>query len=702
MDEKIGGSMKKEETGRRAAPCTDYRARYRAAEKENTELRRQVSRLQEELNDARAAYDAINGAFFWRITGPLRRLVNAVGRTRIGRLAARGVRCVRNNGLSAALRKARQRLSAKKRGFRSEELRQYAKKCRREHRLDFCNVAFPAATPAQLERQQKTVFAQEIKFSILVPLYNTPKAFLRELIESVCAQTYENWELCLADGSGPKNAGVEAICRKYAQMDARIRYEKLDENCGISGNTNACIRMATGDYFGLLDHDDLLHPSALFEVMQAICERGAEFVYTDEITFRRSPSDADGHAFKPDYGPDTLRSYNYICHFSVFSGQLLQKAGGELRSAFDGSQDYDLILRLTEQTDKIVHIPKILYYWRRHKKSTASDVSTKPYTIEAGKKALAEHLARVGLSGRVCNSRFPSTYRIQYQLDSEPLVSILIPNKDHVDELKRCLRSVIEKTTYPNWEIIIIENNSCEEQTFAYYEQLREDERIRVVKMKIGFNYSAINNYGVGFASGRYLLLLNNDTEVITSDWIEQMLMFCQRKDVGAVGVMLYYPDDTVQHGGVIVGLGGVAAHSHRLYPRKSLGYMSRLSLAQNYSAVTGACMMLRREVWEEVGGLDESFAVAFNDVDLCLRLRRLGYLIVWTPYAQLYHLESKSRGLDDTPEKAKRMAGEQKRFRERWGAELDAGDPYYNPNLTLNRDDFSLRQPPLGTGDDA
>lgn len=554
-------------------------------------------------------------------------------------------------------------------------------------------AARPLYTKAQLRAQREHKFPRDIKFSIAVPLYNTPEKFLREMIVSVQEQTYANWELCLADGSDDAHAYVGRVCEQYARNDPRVRYQKLAENKGISENTNACLQMATGDYIGLMDHDDLLHPAALYNVMEAICEQGADLVYTDENTFREKPADAYCPNFKPDYAPDTLRSYNYICHFTVFDRGLLKAIGGGFRSRCDGSQDYDLVLRLTEKAKKIVHIPRILYYWRAHAQSVAEDVSAKPYVIEAAHLALQEHLKRVGLKGEVLDTVIPSVYRMKYDIAGEPLVSILIPNKDHVDDLKRCLDSIFRVSVYRNFEIIVIENNSTEDSTFAYYRQIQEKwPNVHVITWDSGFNYSAINNYGAENAKGEYYLLLNNDTEIITPDWIEEMLMFAQREDVGAAGAMLYYPDDTIQHAGVILGIGGVAGHSHKYFKRGDYGYMSRLSLAQNLSAVTAACVMIRKDVWEQIGGLDESLAVAFNDVDMCMRIRKAGYLIVWTPFAELYHYESKSRGYEDTPDKQERFRSEVERFQKRWGKELAAGDPYYNPNLTLKREDFSLR----------
>lgn len=541
------------------------------------------------------------------------------------------------------------------------------------------------------KRQSSFVFPKDITFSILVPLYNTPKTYLAELIASVKNQTYARWELCLSNGSDEAHNYVEFLCRQTAAADSRIVYRRLEYNRGISENTNCCIEMSSGDYLGLLDHDDLLHPAALFEVMKAICGQSADFIYTDESTFKRKPKDAYCPNYKPDYAPDTLRSQNYICHFTVFARTLIDKVG-MFRRCFDGSQDYDMVLRLTEAAGKIVHIPKVLYYWRASESSVAADVSVKVYALEAARAALAEHLERVGLKGVIDDSRVPSTYRVRYKIQGDPLISILIPNKDHVDDLKKCIGSILCLTTHRNYEIVIVENGSKETRTFAFYEQLRQNENIRIEVWSDQFNFSAINNFGFQYTRGDYVVLLNNDIVVITPDWLQEMLMFAQRPDVGAVGAMLYYPDDTIQHAGVIVGLGGVAGHAHKNLKRGEVGFMYRAAIAQNLSAVTAACMMVPRHVYEEIGGLDEEFEVAFNDVDMCMRIRKTGYLVVFTPYAELYHCESKSRGQENTSAKRKRFESEVLRFKDRWAEELEVGDPYYNPNLTLNAEDFTVR----------
>ncbi|MBQ9211559.1 MAG: glycosyltransferase family 2 protein [Clostridia bacterium] len=541
--------------------------------------------------------------------------------------------------------------------------------------------------------QRSARFRAEPIISIVVPLYNTPMKYLRAMVRSVQAQTYEKWELCLTDGSDASWRKAERFCRRLARREKRIHYQRLKENLGISVNSNAALEMATGEYIGLLDHDDLLHPSALFEVLRAIEAEGAEMVYTDEAIFRKTPKDVNRFQFKPDFSPDTLRGINYICHFTVFHRDLLARAGGGFRPEYDGSQDYDLFLRLTEKANRVTHVPRELYYWRDHAGSVAMDVAEKPYTLEAGKGALRDHLQRMGLRGEVMDADFPSAYRIRYQLQGNPKISIIIPNMDHGEDLKKCLSSIQQKSTWQNWEAIIVENNSRKAETFQLYEEITgADPRVRVVKWGREFNFSALCNFGASSATGEYILLLNNDMEVISPQWMEEMLMYAQRPDVGAVGGLLYYPDDTVQHAGVIVGLGAAAGHAYRWYPRGQKQGVHRLCIAQNLSAVTGACMMIPRRVYDEVQGMEEAFPVAFNDVDLCLRIRAAGYLVVFTPFAELYHYESKSRGSDENGRNKERFEAEAAKFRAKWSGIYDQGDPYYNVNLTRRREDFSIR----------
>ncbi len=568
------------------------------------------------------------------------------------------------------------------------------KKREREAMKRFGTESFPSEEEARAQRE--TRFPRMVKISILVPLWNNDAQFQREMLDSVMNQTYENWELCLADGSDEEHAYIGEICREYAaRAKGRIVYQHLEKNEGISGNTNACYLMATGEYIGLFDQDDILHPSTLYEYVKAINERGADYLYCDETTFRNGDINKmlTMH-FKPDYAPDNLRANNYICHFSVFSRELLE--GTELfRTKFDGSQDHDMILRLTDRAKCVVHVPKLMYYWRSHQGSTAASITAKPYAVEAARGAVAEHLRNHGFEHfRITSTKaFETIFRIQYQILGTPKISILIPNKDHAEDLRRCVNSILEKSTYDNYEILVIENNSTTPEIKAYYEEMVQNEKVKLLTYEGAFNYSAVNNFGAKAASGEYLLLLNNDTEVITVNWMEELLMYAQREDVGAVGAKLYYGDRTIQHAGVVIGLGAhrTAGHTHYKQSRQNLGYMGRLCYAQDVTAVTGACLLVKKSLYEELRGLDESFEISLNDVDFCLRLRQKGLLNVWTPFAELYHYESVSRGLDDAGEKAERYNQESERFRTKWKKELEAGDPYYNPNFSLDRSDFSL-----------
>ncbi len=542
-----------------------------------------------------------------------------------------------------------------------------------------------------LTQQQNSTFDYNPKISIIVPIFNTPKPFLLEMVESVLAQTYSNWELCIADGGSSQSPPhIKPLLSQYQKQDPRIKVIFLTKNQGIVGNSNAAISLATGDFIALLDHDDTLAPFALFEVARAINQnRSADFFYSDEDKISENGKQRSQPHFKPDWSPDTLRSYNYICHLSVFSKKLLDQLGG-FRDGFDGSQDYDLILRATEQAQKIVHIPKILYHWRISSTSTAANPGSKMYAYTTAKKALKEHLYRLGLKGQVKDGKFISSYQVNFNIAMPPKISIIIPNKDQRNTLKICLNTLLAKTLYKNYEIIIIENNSQQNRTFKYYKKISKQDNIRVITWNKPFNYSAINNFGVKHAQGDIILLLNNDMEIINPDWLERMAEHVVRKEVGAVGAKLYYPDNTIQHAGVILGIGGVAGHSHKHFRRGAYGYMSRLQVIQNLSAVTGACLMIRKEVFNEIGGFDTNLPVSFNDVDLCLKIRERGYLIVWSPYVELYHHESKTRGYEDSPEKQIRFKGEIDYIQAKW-QHLDQ-DPYYNRNLTLEREDFSLK----------
>ena len=533
--------------------------------------------------------------------------------------------------------------------------------------------------------------------SILTPLYNTPEPYLREFLDSFVDQTAPNGQLCLADASDTEHDAVKRIVEEYQAKNQRIVYKKI-ENKGIAANTNAAASLATGDYLALADHDDILAPHAMYTMGKAILqlrERGEPdgFLYSDEALFSKSIQRPIVAHFKPDYAPDYLLCCNYICHLAVFQKALWDAVGGE-RPECDGSQDHDLFLRLIEQVGGAAHVPQVLYYWRVHAGSTSGGTEAKPYVAAAAKKALADHLARTGRTGTVEDGLFPSTYRVKWDIEGDPKVSILIPNKDHTDDLEKCLQSIWKKTTWDNYEIIVIENNSTDPATFAYYEKAKQRyDGLKVVTYpEKGFNFSGINNFGRKAAAGDYLLLLNNDVEVRNGDWLTELLRQCAHKGGAAIcGAMLYYPDETLQHAGVITGLGGYAGHSHKYKQKGGSGYLFRIATVQDFSAVTGACLLVKASVYDEVGGLDEQFAVAFNDVDFCLRVRDAGCRIAWTPYAELTHYESKSRGGDEKdPAKAARFAAEQQRLYTIHGKENILDDPYYNPNLTRDREDFS------------
>ena len=542
-----------------------------------------------------------------------------------------------------------------------------------------------------LRRQKHAAFAQKPLISIVIPLYCTPLPYLKELLESVRRQSYENWQLCLADGS-PDDKAKEFIEKHYGR-EKRIVYRKLGENGGISVNTNEAVALATGEYLMLCDHDDTLEPDALYEIVKAINDTGADVLYTDEDKVSMDGRHYFDPNFKPDFNLFRLRENNYICHIFVVKKSLTDETG-LLRSEFDGAQDFDFILRCCEKAQKITHIPKVLYHWRCHMDSTAADPSSKAYAYEAGRKAVREHYQRLGIDAKVEMTERPGWYRSHVKVQGNPLISVIIPNKDHTDDLELCLFSMTRKSTYRNYEILIVENNSEKEETFEYYRKLPDRyPKARVLTWEKEFNYSAINNFAAKEAKGEYLLFLNNDVEILTPDWMEEMLQNCQQENVAAVGAKLYYPDDTIQHAGVVLGLGGIAGHIMCRASKEDPGYFGRMISVQEISAVTAACMMVKKSDFDAVGGLDETFQVAFNDIDLCMKFRAAGKKIIFTPYAELYHYESKSRGLEDTPEKQFRFDKEVKRFQEKWAQQLEMGDPYYSPNLSVTEGDCSLRE---------
>lgn len=670
---------------------TDYKAAYEQEHLKSAELASRIAELEAKNEELEWKLGRIKNNPLWKLTTPLRNAMHWVIRQK-DRIANCG-------GIKGIIKKI------------------FYKKHEHSAMGRFGTESFP--DEAQRAVEEAAVFERMVKISILVPLYNTPVEFLKEMLDSVMYQTYGNWELCLGDGSDAEHSYVGEVCKEYqGRSKGRIVYEKLLKNEGIAGNTNACLKLATGEYIGLFDHDDILHPSVLYEYVKAINEQEADYLYCDETTFKSGDINKmlTMH-FKPDYAPDNLRANNYICHFSVFSRELLD--GTELfRPKFDGSQDHDMILRLTDNAKKIVHVPRLMYYWRSHAGSVASGIQAKPYAVEAAKGAVAEHLKKHGYDHfRIQSTRaFETIFKISYEIKGNPKISIVIANKDHYSDLERCITSIREKSTYDNYEIVVVENNSETEEIKQYYTKLlgydyneaaakalqkvetpvlsSEDGSIRIVVYQGAFNYSAVNNLGVSHTTGEYILLLNNDIQIITVNWMEELLMYAQREDVGAVGAKLYYSDKTIQHAGVVIGLGAhrTAGHSHYKQHRQNLGYMGRLCYAQNVSAVTGACLLVKKSLYEQVKGLDEGFAISLNDVDFCLKLREMGLLNVFTPFAEAYHFESVSRGLDDSGEKAERYNRESERFREKWKKVLEAGDPYYNPNFSLDRSDFALK----------
>ncbi len=539
--------------------------------------------------------------------------------------------------------------------------------------------------------REELEFDQLPKISIITPVYNVEEMYLKNCVTSVLQQSYPNWELCLVD-DGSSAVHIKPLLDEFSARDSRIRIKILDRNHGIAGATNEAVALASGDYLTFLDNDDELAVNALMEVAKAVEQYGADIYYSDEDII-----DSDGHSTathcKPDYSPDLLLSHNYITHLLVVRRSLFDTVGG-LDTSLDGAQDFDMVLRLVELTDKIVHIPKILYHWRSIATSTAADPEAKGYAGQAGKTALEEALERRKIEGEVLSGNKKFYYRVRRKISGEPLVSIIIPFKDQSDYLRRCVNSILNITSYQNLEVIGVDNNSEERKTADLLDELVGiDSRISFIKYEGAFNYSAINNFAVEQARGEHIILMNNDIEVLNVGWLEALLEHSQRPDVGAVGAKLYYKNNTIQHAGVIIGIGGFAGHSHRHFPRRSPGYFNRLYCIQNLSAVTAALLMVKKSTFFEVDGLDEeNLGTALNDVDFCLKLREKGYLNVFTPYCEAYHYESVSRGYEDTPEKQQRFNKEVMCFQQRWAKILSTGDPYYNPQLTLEREDFSLK----------
>ncbi|WP_254217513.1 glycosyltransferase family 2 protein [Burkholderia multivorans] len=671
------------------------------------ELETRVAELQRKLADAEtrvqsstnaqsiieqlsADLAAVHASASWRITAPLRACVHATRRavhaaeSLTAHLRARGgvINALRHyyaiwhkEGMQGVRRRATRILA---RDTFEDSPEAYARWIAQYDTIDDAKRATLRTAVAR--------FARRPLISIVVPTYNSDIALLHEMIESVRAQIYPHWELCIADDASTIEA-VRTTLADYASRDARIKVVLRDRNGHIAEASNSALACASGEYVALLDHDDILPEHALYMVVKAINEHsGARLFYSDED--KLTP---DGRRiapyFKSDWNPELFLTQNLFSHLGVYETALVREVGG-FRKGFEGSQDHDLALRCIEKAghNAVHHIPHILYHWRVVPGSTAASGAEKPYALTAGIRAVEEHLQRIGVEATVSQAASDiGLIRVRYAMPAPaPLVSIVIPTRDGVELLRQCVESIFTRSTYPNFEIIIVDNGSVKPETLAYFDSLNTHPNVRVLRDDRPFNFSALNNAAVSQSHGEYICLLNNDIEVITPEWLEEMVSLAARPGNGAIGACLWYPNDTLQHGGVMLGLGGVAGHIHARLPRGAFGYFGRAVSTQNLSVVTAACLLIRRSIYDEVHGLDEELAVAFNDVDFCIRVRNAGYRNVWTPHAELYHHESATRGSDLAPEKARRFAREIRFMEQRWGAAL-FNDPAYNPNLTLD-----------------
>lgn len=586
-----------------------------------------------------------------------------------------GVKYCYNNGIKDTVRRIKSEISY-------EFLEEYKKWIEANEKYDVEEVM------ASID-----IFEKKPKVSIILPVYNTDEKWLRKCIESVRSQYYKNWELCIADDNSTYNH-IKRVLDEYENNDSRIKVVYRKMNGHISAASNSALEIATGEYVAFLDHDDLLTPFALFQMVKEINNHDkVDIIYSDEDKINKFEKRSKPF-FKPDWSPDTLLSQNYICHFLMIRRSLVNEVGG-FRVGYEGAQDHDLVLRCTEKTNDIYHVSEVLYHWRMIKSSTADNPKAKTYAFEAGKKAIESAFERRNIKGSVVGGKTLGTYNISYEVIGNPKVSILIPTKDHAKDLKICIESILSKTNYDNFEIVIIDNGSKEKETFVileHYKRLLKD-RFVVLDLDVPFNYSYLNNEAVKKATGDYVLLLNNDIQILTNNWLEKMLGFAQQEHIGAVGAKLYYKDGSIQHAGVVIGLGGVAGHSHKYYSGKSTGYFNRLTIDSNYAGVTGACLLVDKSIFLEMKGLDaENLSIAFNDVDFCLKLISNGYHNVCLAQVECIHYESKSRGKEDTKEKQERFEKEIIFMKNKWGKYI-MNDPYYNKNLTMDREDFSINR---------
>lgn len=669
---------------------------------------KQISSLSQALGSLDTQIRGLHDSTSWRLTSPLRF---------VGHQIKRGQRCVEllkpavnsAGGLRSAIKKAvriyqREGFEGIKRGFRL--VAQHNNATAEEglngvHRNDYDEWVLRYDTLSEERRanirSHLKTFRQKPLISVVMPTYNSKPQWLIEAIESVRKQLYPNWELCIADDASTDEE-TRSILKRYAKNDPRIKVVFREENGHISVASNSALSLATGIWVALLDHDDVLTEHALYHVVEAINQQpDVQLIYSDEDKINKDGNRFDPY-FKCDWNVDLFYSHNLICHLAVYRADLLNTIGG-FREGFEGAQDYDLALRFIEKIKphQIFHIPRVLYHWRVHSESTAQSAEAKPYALNAGEKALNEHFQRQKINAKV--ELVSEGYRVRYALpDVLPMVSLIIPTRNGLHLIRQCIESILRKTTYPNYEIIIVDNSSDDAETLRYFDELRTESRVRILRDDCPFNYSALNNAAVRLARGEVLGLINNDIEVISEEWLSEMVSIALQEKVGAVGARLWYPDNTLQHGGVILGIGGVAGHSHKYLSQKEFGYFSRAKLIQGFSVVTAACLIIKKSIYEEVGGLNENeLKIAFNDIDFCLRIREAGFRNVWTPYAELYHYESATRGYEDTLEKQLRFQSEVLYMQKRWG-NLLLEDPAYSPNLTLDHEDFSFAWPPRTT----
>lgn len=653
-------------------------------------LDRHVTALQQGMTELHASWS-------WKLTAPMRAIarlfrwrISARAEQRLYRwyYAIPGISAARKRGLILWLHKNLPVLTQKTLSHRIYALSQESASVSASSRRSGAAAAAPRMDE-QLAAALLSGMTAPPLISIVMPVYDVDPCWLRAAIDSVRRQFYPHWELCVVDDASTR-ADTRQALNELARSDSRIRLRRLRRNLGIAGASNAALRMVSGEYVGLLDNDDELTRDALLEMARTIVNENPDIIYSDEDKLEADGSHGEPN-FKPDFNVDYFMSINYVCHFSVLRRKLLRQIGG-FRPGYEGAQDYDLLLRATEHDEKVSHIPKVLYHWRKIPGSTAASAEAKPQSWVAGQRALAESLSRRQIDAVAEPGPYPNTFRVRRTIKDRPLVSILLPFRDKPELLATCVESILDKTDYTDYEVLGIDNGSVEPKTRKLMQHLQDrDPRVRFARHDTPFNFSEINNFAASQARGEHLLLLNNDTEVISPEWLRAMLEHSQRPEVGVVGARLLYPDNYVQHAGVIVGIGGVAGHAHLHEQSDRPGYFARARLPQNLSAVTFACAMTRRNVFEELGGLNANeLRVAFNDIDYCLRAREAGYLIVYTPFAELYHHESRSRGYEDSPEKQARFSEEVRYMRRRHGDILRRGDPYYNPNLRLDTHDFS------------